>query len=51
MVTSDVRLIRDAFVAAKASYTYTEFPGLGHGIADGVYARPDLWAWLWAQHR
>jgi predicted peptidase len=49
--TSEVRQIRDAFVAVNANYTYTELKGLDHGIADGVYARPDVWAWLWAQHR
>jgi predicted peptidase len=49
--TADARQIRDAFVAAKANYTYTELKGLDHAIWDGVYARSDVWAWLWAQHR
>jgi len=48
---AEVRQIRDAFVAVNASYTYTELKGLDHAIWDGVYARPDVWAWLWAQHR
>jgi predicted peptidase len=49
--TSLVRLIRDAFVAAKANYTYTELKGFGHPIWDGIYGGPDVWTWLWAQHR
>jgi dipeptidyl aminopeptidase/acylaminoacyl peptidase len=49
--TGQVRQIRDAFVAANANYTYTEYPGFGHYIWDGIYAGPDVWTWLWAQHR
>jgi predicted peptidase len=49
--TAEVRGIRDAFVAVSANYTYTELKGLDHFIWDGVYARPDVWTWLWAQHR
>jgi predicted peptidase len=49
--TAQVRQIRDAFVAVNASYTYTELKGLDHPIWDGIYARPDVWTWLWAQHR
>ena len=49
--TAEVRGIRDAFVAVGASYTYTELKGLDHPIWDGVYARSDVWTWLWAQHR
>jgi predicted peptidase len=49
--TGQVRQIRDAFVAVNAPYTYTELPGSGHYIWDGIYDGPDVWAWLWAQHR
>jgi predicted peptidase len=49
--TDQVRQIRDAFVAVNANYTYTEIKGSDHPIWDGVYARPDVWAWLWTQHR
>src|SRR5207302_11066907 len=36
--TFQVRQIRDAFVAVNANYTYTELPGFGHYIRDGIYA-------------
>ena len=49
--TAQARQIRDAFVAVNANYTYTELAGRDHSIWDDVYARPDVWAWLWAQHR
>jgi predicted peptidase len=49
--TTQVRQIRDAFAAADVNYKYTEFPGFGHYIWDDIYAGPDVWAWLWAQHR
>jgi predicted peptidase len=49
--TALVRQIRDAFVAAKANYTYTELKGFGHPIWDGIYGGPEVWTWLWAQHR
>ena len=49
--TGQVRQIRDAFVAVGATYTYTELQGSGHYIWDGIYDGPDVWTWLWAQHR
>ena len=49
--TVQVRQIRDAFVAVNANYTYTELQGFGHPIWDGIYGGPDVWTWLWAQHR
>ena len=49
--TFEVRQIRDAFVAVDAKYTYTELKGFGHPIWDDVYVGPDVWTWLWAQHR
>jgi len=49
--TVQARQIRDAFVAVNANYTYTELKGHDHQIWDDVYARSDVWTWLWAQHR
>jgi predicted peptidase len=49
--TALVRQTRDAFVAVNANYTYTELKGRDHPIWDEIYARPDVWTWLWSQHR
>jgi hypothetical protein len=36
---------------AGAPVRYTECPGGGRNVWDRVYASPDLYAWLFAQHR
>jgi len=46
-----VRVEVAAFKAAGLPITYTEIAGGDHAIWDGIYARADVWAWLWAQHR
>jgi predicted peptidase len=39
-----------AIIKAGGSPWYTEVPGGGHFIWDGVYAMPSLYAWMFAQH-
>ena len=39
-----------AIVKAGGAPRYTEVPGGGHYIWDGVYAMPSLYAWWFAQH-
>jgi predicted peptidase len=51
---NDVKLARamvEALKAAGADLTYTEYPGLGHGIWDKAYGTPELYEWLLKQHR
>ena len=40
-----------ALLAAKGNPRYTEVAGAGHYIWDGLYNLPELYAWLFAQHR
>jgi predicted peptidase len=40
-----------AMKAAGADVHYTEFPGTGHNAWDAAYQSPELWTWLFAQHR
>jgi predicted peptidase len=40
-----------ALKAAGADVRYTEFPGIGHNAWDPTYRSPELWTWLFAQHR
>jgi predicted peptidase len=51
---TDVKLARamvEALKAAGADLTYTEYPGLGHGIWDKAYGTPELYEWLLKQRR
>lgn len=48
----DDRRLAAAFAAAGArDARYTEFPEADHNAWDPAYAMPELWAWLFAQHR
>ncbi|MGH7592725.1 MAG: hypothetical protein ACRELE_02590, partial [Gemmatimonadales bacterium] len=40
-----------AFQALGSPIKYTEYPGMGHNVWDVTYADPNLWTWLFAQHR
>lgn len=50
---ANVRNIVAAFQAAGGTIRYTEYPNGAHDDATWVttYASPDLYAWLWTQHR
>ena len=48
---SDAYAIETAFKANGDPYTLTVYPTQGHAIWDQVYARADMWAWLYLQHR
>ncbi|MDB6163345.1 MAG: phospholipase [Xanthomonadaceae bacterium] len=47
----DDRRTTAALKAAGNAVRYTEFPDANHNAWDPAYATPDLWAWLFAQHR
>lgn len=47
LVRENVRVFQDAGVSVR----YTEFPGGKHNVWDRVYRMPELYAWLFAQHR
>ena len=47
----DDRLSYLALKAAGAQVRYTEFPDANHNAWDPAYATPELWVWLFAQHR
>lgn len=40
-----------AMKAAGADVRYTEFPDVNHNAWDSAYGSPELWTWLFAQHR
>lgn len=40
-----------AMKATGADVRYTEFPEAGHNAWDSAYRSPELWTWLFAQHR
>jgi predicted peptidase len=45
---------RELYAAIKRAggdVRYTEYPDLGHDSWDRAYADPELWKWLFAQHR
>ena len=48
---NDSRAIETAFKGNGDPYTLTVYPTGGHGIWDQVYARADMWAWLYQQKR
>ena len=45
------RIMAEALEAAGATFHYTEYAGVGHDSWDRAYAEPELWNWLFAQHR
>jgi predicted peptidase len=48
---ADARLIVQILTSLHAPVKYTEYPNAPHTIWDQVYASPDLYTWLFAQHR
>jgi len=48
---NDSRAIETAFKGNGDPYTLTVYATGGHGIWDQVYARADLWTWLYQQKR
>ena len=48
---SDDRRTHAALKAVGADVRYTEFPDANHNAWDPAYATPELWTWLFAQHR
>lgn len=49
--TSESRSLVAALRAAGGDPHYTEYPGVGHNSWDRAFAEPELWKWLFAQHR
>lgn len=48
---SNARDIEAAFKANGDPYQLTVYPNGDHGIWDAVYARADMWTWLYTQKR
>jgi predicted peptidase len=51
VAVADTRAIVAAFKAAGDAVIYTEYADGSHEIWDRAYRTPELWSWLWAQHR
>lgn len=51
VLPDDDRKIIAAMRVADADARYTEFPDANHNAWDPAYALPELWQWLFAQHR
>ncbi|MEP6619270.1 MAG: prolyl oligopeptidase family serine peptidase [bacterium] len=49
--TDNARHIVDAMRKAGVNIQYTEYPGKGHSIWDEAYRTPELYTWMFAQHR
>jgi predicted peptidase len=49
--TARARKIAAAFEAVDPRFKYTEIPGGDHMIWNPVYARADVYQWMFAQHR
>lgn len=47
----DDRRTTSALKAAGGNVRYAELPDANHNAWDPAYATPELWAWLFAQHR
>jgi predicted peptidase len=45
------RELDDALKRAGGDVRYSEYPDLGHDSWDRAYADPELWKWLFAQHK
>ena len=39
------------FQHAGAPFKYSEFEGQGHDVWGKVYVLPEMWEWLFRQHR
>ncbi len=48
---TESRRMYDALKKAGADVRYSELPGIGHNAWDAAYGNPDLWLWLFGQHR
>lgn len=48
---NDAQQIKSAFSANGDPYQLTVYPNGGHTIWDDVYARADVWTWLYQQKR
>lgn len=48
---AESRSLVAALRAAGANPRYTEYAGVGHNSWDRAFAEPELWKWLFAQHR
>ena len=48
---AEVRRIVQTFRAAGGDVRYTEFPGAPHDVWEQTYRTPELFRWLFAQHR
>lgn len=48
---ADDRQTATALKAAGGDVRYTEFPDANHNAWDPAYGTPELWSWLFAQHR
>lgn len=51
VLPQDDRLTYAAFQAAGSQARYTEFPEANHNAWDAAYAMPQLWQWMFSQHR
>jgi predicted peptidase len=49
--TENTRALVQIFQAAGTPLHYTEYPGQSHVIWDRAYHTPELYTWLFAQHR
>jgi len=47
----DDRRTTAALKAVGSGVRYTELPGANHNAWDPAYSMPELWTWLFAQHR
>lgn len=50
-VESERELVALIRKAGSTKIEYTEYPGVGHNAWDKAYGDPELWKWLFAQHR
>lgn len=50
-LASESRHLVSALQAAKVPVTYTEYADGNHAVWDRAYQTPELWTWLFAQHR
>ena len=48
---TESRTMVERLRAEGSSVRYTELAGVGHNAWDRAYATPELWTWLFAQHR
>jgi len=48
---TESRNMAEALRRAGAPVRYTEYAGVGHNSWESAYNEPELWRWLFAQHR